>query len=525
MLSVEPAVATRSVRRRAAALAALAALSLATLAMVGCSGSDDATASSTTGTPDESAGSGSVEGSQRPEGPEGPVADLSEELTGGSGPFIGAATGTEVPDGYVEQEFVATGTATDYVAQGELAADGNWTLAPDTSAEYRTRVLVRRPADPADSSGTVVLEWLNVSGGLDANPDYASLEDEIVRQGHTWVGVSAQLIGVEGGPVLVAPPGVEDIVGKGLVALDPDRYATLEHPGDGYSFDIFTQVARAVREGGDAVGGVEPEVVLAAGESQSAIALTSYYNGVQPLTEAFDGFLVHSRAFAALPLVAPGEYADLAGAVTSTPEAVLVRSDLAAPVLELQAEGDVVGVLNSVAARQPDTDNFRLWEVAGTAHADATLLGPVADSLDCGVAINDGPMHVVAKAALRALDVWVRTGEAPPEAEWLEVTDGPTPVVTRDADGIAVGGIRTPPVDVPVDALSGEPGPSDDLMCLLMGSTTPLPEERIAVLYTDPEDYLAVFDGASEAAVEDGFVLEDDLDALTAFAQPERVAG
>ena len=512
-------------------LAAALAAAVLVAGAAGCSGDGDAAASSEASTTAAPGDAGvAVDGAGAPDGaevarPDGPAADLSEELTGGDGPFIGSATGTAVPEGYVEQELVAAGTATDYVAAGELPPDGRWDLRPGTSAEYRTRVLVRRPADPEDASGTVVVEWLNVSGGLDANPDYASLEAEIVRRGHTWVGVSAQLVGVEGGPVLVAPPGVEGIVGKGLVALDPPRYGSLRHPGDGFSFDIFTQVARAVRQGGPALGGVEPEVVLAAGESQSAIALTTYYNGVQPQTLAFDGFLVHSRAFAALPLVAPGDYADLAGSVTSGSDAVLLRTDLDAPVLELQAEGDVVGVLNSLAARQPDTERFRLWEVAGTAHADVTLLGSVADTLDCGPPINDGPLHLVAKAALRSLDDWVRTGEAPPAADRLEIAGGAVPDIARDTDGIALGGIRTPPVDVPVVVLSGTPGPGADLICLLLGSTTPLPAERIAQLYPSADDYLAAYEQAADGAVDAGFVLAEDRDALVGFARPELVGG
>ena len=83
---------------------------------------------------------------------------------------------------------------------------------------------------------------------------------------------------------------------------------------------------------------------------------------------------------------------------------VIFRTDLDAPVLDLQAESDVTGILNSVVARQPDSDVLRLWEVAGTAHADVHLLGPIADAIDCGVPINDGPLHLVAKAAFRGLD-------------------------------------------------------------------------------------------------------------------------
>ncbi len=515
------AVHLRVPARRAALVAAVS------VAMLSAACSSDGASSSTSATTAPEAGSSTTAAQELPAGP---AADLSEEITGGSAPFIGAATGASFPGSYVEHEYVASGTATAYKAVGRLAANGRWTFETDTKAAYRTRILVRRPADAADSSGTVIVEWLNVSGGLDANPDYASLAEEIVRRGHTWVGVSAQLIGVEGGPVLVSAPGAEDLVGKGLVALDPERYGSLEHPGDGFSFDIFTQVARAVREGGPAMGGAAPEIVLGAGESQSAIALTTYYNGVQPLTRAFDGFLVHSRAAVSLPLVAPGEYADLAGSIGNAP--TILRTDLDAPVIELQAESDVIGVLDSFSARQPDSDTFRLWEVAGTAHADAHLLGPLVDGIDCGAPINDGPMHVVAKAALRVLEAWVRSGEAPPVAPRIEVSGrrivvsgGATHAIVRGGDGIALGGVRTPPVDVPVDVLSGVPGPNPDLLCILLGSTKPLAGARLAELYPSRSAYQQRYESATERAIEAGFVLEADRAALLAYADPSRIEG
>lgn len=452
--------------------------------------------------------------------PAGPAADLSESLVGGSGAFIGAGSPAALDDAdFVEEEFVASGTATSYRAEGELTGDGMWTFAPEGEAEYRTRVLVRRPADPESFSGTVLIEWLNVSGGVDANPDYASLEEEILRQGHVWVGVSAQRIGVEGGPVLVSAPGTGDLAGKGLKALDPDRYGDLVHPGDGFAFDIYTQVARAVRSGG--LADVAPEVVLAVGESQSAIALVTYYNGVQPLTLAFDGFFVHSRGAAGLPLVEPGAYADLAGSIGGGPQRF--RSDLAAPILALQAEGDIVGVLNSLGARQDDSATFRLWEVAGTAHADARLVGAIADNLDCGVAINDGPLHVVAKAGLRALDVWVRDGVEPPTAARIEISDGTPASVERDELGVALGGIRTPAVDVPIEVLSGEPGPTGGVICILLGSTTPLSDEQIGQLYASRADYEADFAESLDTAVAAGFVLDEDRDAMLSYSDASLV--
>jgi hypothetical protein len=443
------------------------------------------------------------------------AADLSTELAGGNGVFIGEAFPTDLgAGGYVQQECIAAGSATSYVAESELTGDGRWSFGPDAQAPYRTRVVVRRPADPSAFSGTVIVEWLNVSGGVDASPDWTSMHEEIMRAGHAWVGVSAQRIGVMGGPVLVGVevPGA-DFAGKGLRALDPERYGSLDHPGDGFSFDIFTQVARALRS--------DAQRILAVGESQSAFALVTYYNGVHPLAQAFDGFFVHSRGAFGLPLVTDDGHANIASSFGGTP--TIFRDDQAAPVLNLQTETDVISVFNSFSARQPDSDRFRLWEVAGTAHADQHLLGPTAEFIDCGVPINNGPLHIVAKAALRGLTDWVASGRAPAMAPRLEVTAGLPPEVQRNDDGIALGGVRTPPVDVPVAALSGLPGPTPSMICFLLGSTKPFTAERVAQLYPSRAAYLQQYEASTDATIEAGFALAEDRAALLGYAEPSRI--
>jgi len=456
--------------------------------------------------------------------PSGPAAELTA-LTGGTGPFMGEATPPDLQRiGYVQHEFTAAGTATSYKLEGTQTRNGRWTFAPDTRAPYRTRVLVREPAKASAFSGTVVVEWLNVSGGVDADPEWTSLQEEIVRAGDAWVGVSAQVIGVEGGPVLVSVQGVpgSEQAGKGLKAIDPERYGTLEHPGDGFSFDIYTQVARALRTGAG-LSGMRPTVLIAAGESQSAFALVTYFNGVQPLAHAFDGFFVHSRGASGLPLVGPGQSAGIVGAISGTP--AIFRTDQGAPILDIQTETDVGSILDSYAARQPDSDHFRLWEVAGTAHADAHLIGPSAQYINCGVPINNGAMHIVAKAALRALTVWLETGRPPVDAPRIDVSPGATPQIERNADGIALGGIRTPPVDVPVATLSGKPGPNPSTICLLLGSTTPLSGARLAQLYPSRATYLHRYEAATDATIQAGFALPQDRAALLAFAEPSRIQG
>ena len=103
--------------------------------------------------------------------------------------------------GYLEAEFEARGQAQSYRAVGERPRNGQIAAEPDDSAPFITRLLVRRPTDAADFSGTVVVEWLNVSGGIDASPDWDYLHRHIIRMGHAWVGVSAQKAGIDGGGI------------------------------------------------------------------------------------------------------------------------------------------------------------------------------------------------------------------------------------------------------------------------------------------------------------------------------------
>jgi alpha/beta hydrolase family protein len=423
----------------------------------------------------------------------------------------------------VQQEYAAAGTASAYKANGALSPDGSWALAPSTTAAYRTRVLVRRPAKAADFSGTVIMEWLNVSGGVDADPEWTTLSEEIERSGDAWVGVSAQSIGVTGGPVAVKVnvPG-SDQAGKGLKAIDPARYGTLAHPGDAYSLDMFTQVARALRTG-DALGGLKPQRLVAAGESQSAFAMVTYYDGVQPLTKAFDGFFVHSRGATALPLLGTQQHADIASALSGKP--TLFRTDQSAPIMDVQTETDVGSVLSSYGARQPDTERFRLWEVAGTAHADVHLVGTNATALGCGLPINNGPMHIVAKAAFHALKTWLVSGRSPAVAPRIDLKAGASPQIQRNAEGIALGGIRTPPVDAPVATLSGAPSPNPTTICLLVGSTKPFTAAQLARLYPTRTDYVSKYGAFADSAIKAGFVLQADRPALIAFSEPQMIAG
>ena len=73
--------------------------------------------------------------------------------------------------GYEQSEFFLTGFASAYSPTSPLTADGKWSVTATSPEQYTTRVVVNRPVDDRKFNGSVVVEWLNVSGGVDASPD------------------------------------------------------------------------------------------------------------------------------------------------------------------------------------------------------------------------------------------------------------------------------------------------------------------------------------------------------------------
>ncbi|MGC4933953.1 alpha/beta hydrolase domain-containing protein [Gordonia sp. DT30] len=440
------------------------------------------------------------------------------ELTDGHGHTILSATpGPELAaHGYDEREYAAAGRARRYgtASSGELDE-----LA---SADFTTRILVRRPRDDADFNGHVVVEWFNVSSGMDAAPEYTYLAPEFVRSGYAWIGVSAQYTGIEGGDGSV---GMAEM-GMRLADKDPDRYGTLHHPGDGYSYDIFGSIGLALA-GSDAPGhpltGLTVRRLLAVGESQSAMALTTYANHFANRHNAFHGILIHSRSMGALPLGDAGGPVDIDEAYRGTP--VRISTDLAIPVFVVQTETDVLTDFRYVLARQPDSPRLRVWEVAGTSHADHVQIGEYESMLGCPDPVNRGQQRFVLRAALHHLRGWVDDGTEPPTAPPLLVTDsGAGHRFELDEVGNVRDGVRTPCVDVATQVLSGVVEEQVPRICVLFGRTTPLPPTVLADLYPNPDVYLEQYTAAADTAIGAGFVRPDDRAELLADARTDLVA-
>ena len=438
----------------------------------------------------------------------GPVPTTVGPITGGAHgvPQTSSAIDLTVAN-YIEEEFFLSGTATSYAPDGEFLRGGHWSVTTDRTAPFTTRVLVRRPADAADFSGTCIVEWLNVTSLTDIDVEFGYLAEELMRNGHVWVGVSAQASGIDSdGGSDFGPAAV------GLKAWDSQRYEALSHPGDDFSYDIYSQIGRAIASTNGPLKGLAIDVLIAAGESQSAHRMVTYVNAIEPVDGVYDGYFIHSRFGNAAPISSAHP--------SAVPDAVHIRDDIKGPVIQLLTETDLLHmatgpeslITHFPPARQDDSRVVCTWEVAGTSHADAEYLRLLTIQgnrqfpgfLDLSGAIsiaNDGPQKYVVRAAFAALRRWIIDGTPAPKFAPIDVIDG---AIVRDTHGNAVGGVRTPHLDVPIAVLSGE-GMGQ------IGRTVPFTSEQLSELYGNAESYQQKFATAVEKAVSDGVFLEADV--------------
>src|SRR5262249_31544351 len=90
----------------------------------------------------------------------------------------------------------------------------------------------------------------------------------------------------------------------------------------------------------------------------------------------------------------------------------------------------------------------------------------------------------------------------------------PPPTAARDAFGNALGGVRTPFLDVPTATYV----PTDTVahmttfsgFCILYGYSVPFGEDTLQSLYRNHGDYVSQVAGASKRLVRDGFWLGPD---------------
>ncbi len=439
-------------------------------------------------------------------------------------PFMAAANNLEPTDlskfGYVEEEFILSGNANVY----DWAADGMVTIKTP-NAPYANRILLRRPADPARFSGTVIVEVVNAARRYDWAMMWGYGRDYFLEHGDAWVGLTA--------------PG--DL--NSLKKFNPTRYATLSManptpagacPGadkngasaieEGLRWDYYSQVAAALKSGqpGQPMAGLNVKRVFM---TTQAGDITTYINAFHDRSRlangspVYDGYLVRNPP-------TPARINQCAPAIAATDVRRQIK-DIDVPVVSVTAQGEVP---DSLKVRKPDSDDpkgrYRLYEIAGAAHIDAfaysglpgfseqNLVGlaqgtpdwPFNLKCDPEIPLSRQPLLMYAfHGAYKNLDEWVAKGVAPPQAPRIEIRDG---ALVMDEFGQAVGGVRNPWVDAPLETtVTTSPGPGT---CRELGHTIPFEAARISRLYPSAKDRTSKVNDSVDRAVKAKYFTETD---------------
>jgi Alpha/beta hydrolase domain len=468
----------------------------------------------------------------------GPIASTSTNF-----PYIadGFNVMPPVPKGYVEDEYFFSGTGSLY----EYTPTGIEVVTPCPSSvtegtdcmdiPYETRMLVKRPKNPAQFSGTVIIEPLNPSANFDIAGVWDRSVDYFVRNGDVFVGWTSKSVTV-----------------NTLKGWNPTRYAPLHWtyapftPGgnsgvyDGITFDIAEQIGRLFKENGPGspLHDYNVKRVFEAGFSQDGswtFTQADIFNALERMPDGspiYDGYIPGGTGgpsnlnFGLTP----------AGALPAgDPRYEMQPRDV--PVIQTNTQTEVfLGTVAGGYYRRPDSnaanDEYRLWEVPGGSHVSNDLHVPVI-TLQLGLAELEGiqpadldpvgcthqqfipgpstgiagvidpnpyPFAYAVNAAFADLTQWVTTGTPPPEVDRItlspQVTTGSIfgSTIVYDANGNAQGGFRTPYVDVPTATYT----PFDTVahttafsgFCILYGYSTPFEGSTLKSLYKNHGAYV-----------------------------------
>jgi hypothetical protein len=449
--------------------------------------------------------------------------------------------------GYIEEEFFISGTANVYDwagAQPHPVVRGH--------GPYTTRILVRRPASRGRFTGNVYVEILNPARGYDTAVFFGFTAEHLMS-GHAWVGVTTNATAQ-----------------AGLKRFDPARYASMSlanplpaprqadfcaasppqgqggsgrggagapviprgYPDEnGLRFDAFSQIGAWLRSDSLTNPLAELGVQYVVMVSHTGGDVATYAAGVSRLARlnserpVYDAFVMKSGS-------GVGTMSNC-GRALALDDPRRLFANLGVPVIVIKPQNDVP------STRRPDSDGpddmFRLYEIPGASHSDrwpyrflpvnadlrktvdlphdvdrgvVTDLWPYARGCDvAGITMNDFPIGYLINGALANLDTWLRSGLPPPRAE--RIATKPDGEIVTDQYGNAVGGVRTPMLDVPIATyLAGTPG--DFATCDTIGYRAAWDWSRLEAVHGSYDSYAGKVLASIDGLVRDRWITPAD---------------
>jgi hypothetical protein len=454
---------------------------------------------------------------------EGPVAN-ERSLPYGSAKVEGSEQARLLEEfDYVEEEFFVSGTAGLYGPTTseplheyeQLNAVKPLSTRCESDVPFKTRALVIRPRDAVDFSGIVhAIPFHNLGAG-------AQVERHLVREGHAWVGVEV-CSGTRFGKDEIPSGGVAN-----LHRSDPERYGTLDIPGGrpehwpnlgpgvlGKAFetldfskqgwemlvfrqelarsyaqgpDIYFSLVEGLRSGnGSVLPGLEVRRVFttgASGGTEILRPLAQYHhdNWMQPDGgPILDGYFI---LVGQLPEHRPAQ----------------------AAVVVFQTEAEAMTAIENGWELPEDSDvpKFRYYEVPGTGHMFSAAPQVAQDAASVAHVLPEGIKGLsqrdtsdeylpydkfnapIVWALWDALYQWVDGGDPMPHAPRITRDPQAADGIARDEYGNALGGLRTPWVDVPDARYVARISPGNPLA----PGMKPFTEAQLEALYGSRSEY------------------------------------
>jgi hypothetical protein len=268
--------------------------------------------------------------------------------------------------------------------------------------------------------------------------------------------------------------------------------------------------------------------IIQTGYSQSAGFQKTYANSMHSRDVAeygfavYDGYFLGAGGFSAKKINPPAKGIDYLGYVD-----IRRFVDVPVPVIRFQTETEMLGIFNAQTGRQIETGapggpQIRTYEMPGGVHVDQQLettgllirerdLGLSPEPPVCEYPVIPISVSYIQSAFLRAIEAWVRDGTEPPASKLIEIDTDEN--VVFDENGNAVGGLRSPEIEVPLGQYIANPLTLFN-DCFLTGGFIQFDDATFRQLYPTDQDYLRAVDREISRAVADGTVLPEDADNL-----------
>jgi hypothetical protein len=335
-----------------------------------------------------------------------------------------------------------------------------WVSGSANGQPYKTRLVVRKPADNARFNGILVMEAMHPSGAAHI---------------FEFTSIHGMSTGYAAAEVVVHPQAIGQ-----FTKLNEARYRDFQL-AQGQASEILAQVGSLMRNPQRGpLSGLNVRKMVLGGTSATAGTLIAYLPAhmvyrTPDMQRIYDGFLP-----------------------TSTAD---VQPQVDVPMVHVPTMNEVAGV--NITRRQDGDDGmnqFRVYEFPGMTHIDLRDNVRMKPN-PCAQPLTHFPMQAYMSVALHHLIQWVDKGIVPPKAERIWITRVGGSMMAADEHGNPRGGVRNTYVDVPTARYApnntvAEPAVVNasplftPILCGLGGYQIDFPAQKLKQVYGSKQTYV-----------------------------------